>query len=177
MWIIDKIGRLMSWVSMTNYHRKLETKESRTMAMLSAIKVAQYFLAQMDDESGDTISNLKLQKLLYYAQGVHLALIGKKLFQERIKAWVHGPVVPEEWHHVKKCGDGNIPRPKTLDFGTYTGKQRETMDEVYRVFGQFSAWKLRNMTHAEPPWTNTPKDEEITPTAMLSYFNTIVTDN
>ena len=63
---------------------------------LSCHDVAQYFLAQMDEDAGDLISNLKLQKLVYYAQGFALALHGRPLFRERVEAWTHGaPVVPE----------------------------------------------------------------------------------
>ena len=61
--------------------------------MLNCDDVAKYFLSLSDDSSGDYISNLKLQKLLYYAQGFHLAIFNKPLFNEPIEAWAHGPVV------------------------------------------------------------------------------------
>ena len=35
--------------------------------MLSCQDIARYFLALTEEESGDAISNLKLQKLVYYA--------------------------------------------------------------------------------------------------------------
>lgn len=63
------------------------------MPNLTAKDVANYFLAQVDEECGDSISNLKLQKLLYYTQGFHLAMTGKLLFDEPIVNWQHGPVV------------------------------------------------------------------------------------
>ena len=62
--------------------------------MLSCYDVAQYFLAKSDEDAGDLMSNLKLQKLVYYAQGFALALFDKPLFSERIEAWIHGPVYP-----------------------------------------------------------------------------------
>ena len=42
--------------------------------MISCFNVARYFLAQVDEDAGDSLTNLKLQKLVYYAQGFHLAL-------------------------------------------------------------------------------------------------------
>ena len=54
--------------------------------------IAQLFI-QLGD--GDDVTNLKVQKLVYYAQGFYLALNGKPLFNNDIKAWAHGPVVPE----------------------------------------------------------------------------------
>ena len=69
---------------------------------VTAMQVAQHFLALQDEDAGDLISNLKLQKLLYYAQGIHLALNGQPLYPERIEAWQHGPVVPEIYHAFKE---------------------------------------------------------------------------
>ena len=42
----------------------------------------------------DLMSNMKLQKMLYYQQGFHLAYFGTPLFDEEIEAWMYGPVVP-----------------------------------------------------------------------------------
>src|SRR5437868_8496808 len=56
------------------------TGSLRGASMMSVRKVAEYFLAKADDSVGDGISNLKLQKLVYYAQGYHLALHGGPLF-------------------------------------------------------------------------------------------------
>jgi hypothetical protein len=54
--------------------------------MMPAHDVAKYFVSLVDEEAGDSITNLKLQKLLYYAQGAHLALYDGPLFPERIEA-------------------------------------------------------------------------------------------
>ena len=116
--------------------------------------VANYFLAQTDEEAGDLISNLKLQKLVYYAQGFHVAMFNMKpLFNEPLEAWTHGPVVVSLYHAYKSFGSGPIPRPKDFDPDVLTSEIRELLDEVYKVYGQYSAWKLRNLTHEEP-WCN-----------------------
>jgi uncharacterized phage-associated protein len=104
----------------------------------SALDIANYFLfkAAKDEE---LLSNLKLQKLLYYAQGIHLAYNGTPLFKDIIKAWNYGPVVPGLYKSYKKYGAGAIPpdesfNPKNIDKDT-----REFLDEIYKAFGQFSA--------------------------------------
>jgi uncharacterized phage-associated protein len=76
-----------------------------------ASEIADYFLSLQDEEAGDSISNLKLQKLLYYAQGCFIALCGadSPLFGERIYAWDLGPVVPEIYHEYKGCGRNALP--------------------------------------------------------------------
>ena len=141
--------------------------------MLTCHDIAKYFLAQADEEAGDLISNLKLQKLVYYAQGFHLALNDTPLFSEEIKAWTHGPVVPLLYHAYKEYSSGAIPSPNNLDFSIFSETTKELLDEVYSVFGQFSAWKLRNMTHAEPPWRDAADSVGIiSHTAMKQYFLT-----
>ena len=144
------------------------------MARLSAHNVAEYLLAQMSDDCGDTISNMKLQKLLYYAQGVSLACNNTALFREQIRAWAHGPVVPSVYHKYKEHGAGAIPKPADVNFAIFSNDDRAIMDEVWTVFGQFSGWKLRNMTHKEPPWKDTKQNAVITHASMRKYFTTLL---
>ena len=78
---------------------------------ITAQDVADYFLFLVDDPSGDNLSNLKLQKLVYYAQGFYLAIHDRPLFDDAICAWEHGPVVPSLYRRYKKYGSGGIPAP------------------------------------------------------------------
>ncbi|MFC7552646.1 Panacea domain-containing protein [Pseudoroseomonas wenyumeiae] len=143
---------------------------------MQADDIARYFLAKADPEAGDAISNLKLQKLCYYAQGFHLALYDRPLFEERIEAWQHGPVVPDLYHEYKSYGSASIPVPQDLDRASYPEDVRELLDEVYSVYGQYSAWKLRNMTHEERPWIDAHQagGAIIEHQAMSEYFKTLV---
>ena len=120
--------------------------------MISASDVAKYLLSLQDQDQGDLVSNLKLQKLLYYAQGLHLALFDEPLFGERVEAWIHGPVVPEVYHEFKDRESGAIPPAGGFDPDSLDSVERDFLDEVYTVYGQFSAWKLRNMTYDEAPY-------------------------
>ena len=140
------------------------------LGMNKALDIANYFLAKADGEAGDLISNLKLQKLLYYAQGFHLAMHGKALFKEDIEAWTHGPVVPEIYQYFKGYGDAALPHPKKVP--AFSEQTVDFLDEIYKVFGQFSGWKLRNMTHAESPWKSTRPSNTISHKALTSYFKT-----
>ena len=64
----------------------------RNKIMHTVDQIANYFLSLSDPEIGDGISNLKLQKLCYYAQGFYLAQHDTPLFEDTIEAWQHGPV-------------------------------------------------------------------------------------
>ena len=147
------------------------------MAKYTARDVAEYFLCLSDKESGDLISNLKLQKLVYYAQGVYLAATGKPLFDEDLVAWTHGPVVEDLYHTYKCYGDGAIDPDPNYELPEFDAQTKQILDEVYRVLGQFSAWKLRQMTHAEIPWINADKrgsGSALSHDDMIQYFKTII---
>lgn len=142
--------------------------------MATALDVAQYFLKLSQDE-GDSISNLKLQKLCYYAQGFALAILGRPVFGDAIVAWEHGPVVVDLYQKFKQHGANGIPAPTDFDpSSALSDEERELLDEVWEVYGQFSAWKLRNMTHEESPWLDTPHKEVISHDRMRSFFATRV---
>ncbi|CAM8505744.1 TPA: Panacea domain-containing protein [Morganella morganii] len=146
--------------------------------MLTCFDVADYFLSRCDDESGDTISNMKLQKLVYYAQGFSLALLGHPLFENKIEAWMHGPVVPDLYHQYKSHGNCALPAPESVDESKFSEDELDLLNEVWDVFGQFSAWKLRNMTHEESPWKGNYVEgvggSEIPLEDMAEYFATRV---
>ena len=141
--------------------------------MLTCHHVADYFLKRVSGEdAGDLMSNLKLQKLAYYAQGLHLALYDTPLFPEPIEAWIHGPVVPDLYHRFKHFGSGAIEEIPDFDITQYTEEELEVLEEAYNVYAQFSAFKLRNMTHAESPWRTTPENQVISQESMRQFFKT-----
>jgi len=110
-------------------------------APYTASDIANYFLfkGQSDQE---LISNLKLQKRIDYAQGLHLACSGTKLFKEKIKAWAYGPVAPELYTVYQEFGANGIPSNESFDPESIDEETREFLDEIYSVFGQFSAIRL-----------------------------------
>jgi uncharacterized phage-associated protein len=142
---------------------------------MEANKIAKYFLLKANAEEDTGFSNLKLQKLLYYAQGFHLAIFDKPLFNEEIYAWQHGPVCPDIYHLYKSNGSNVIKYlNEGIDFNSILNDdQIELLDEVYDTFGQYSAWKLRDMTHEEPTWINNEAEALlITNDEMRDYFKT-----
>jgi uncharacterized phage-associated protein len=149
--------------------------------MNTCFDVANYFLKRQVPEAGDLMSNLKLQKLVYYAQGFYLAMTDSPLFNERIEAWEHGPVCVPLYHQYKEFGADAIQIPYDVNaYDIFTEKAREILDMVHRYYGQFSAWKLRNLTHEDIPWINAYRKgqcTEITQDAMRDYFKTQLVDN
>ncbi|RPA62155.1 DUF4065 domain-containing protein [Gordonia oryzae] len=119
-----------------------------------AIDIAKWFVAWADPE--DALTNMKLQKLLYYAQGHHLGSNGKPLFSDSLQAWSHGPVVPAVYHEFKRFGAAPIELDDSDDF-TWDRIDDDTsfyLGQVWNTYGGFTAARLRNMTHEEAPWLN-----------------------
>jgi len=74
-----------------------------------ATDIANWFLCHIDRDAGDSITHLKLQKLLYYAQAWCIVLSGKSLFEDDFEAWSHGPVLPGIYHDYKHFGFEALP--------------------------------------------------------------------
>lgn len=128
-------------------------------------------LQSLDEESGDVITNLKAQKLLYYAQGVSLAKTGKPLFDEDFVAWQHGPVIPEIYSELKDFGRNQIVFEDEVDLSKFEDEELDTLISVYKTFGQYSAWKLRDMTHSESPWKDVKINDVITKESIRAFFS------
>ena len=142
----------------------------------SANIIAQVIISLSNPEVGDTISNLKLQKLLYYCQGFSLALHNKPLFNERIEAWQYGPVVPDVYHNYKSFSYNAIMPDENFDYSKHiTEEEFALIREVYDVYGQFSALKLMTMTHNELPWSETKINQVIQHDILQKYFSTLIT--
>jgi len=141
--------------------------------------VADYLLAESRDR-GEVLTNLKLQKLLYYAQAWHLALYKKPLFDEDFQAWVHGPVLPSQYRRFSR----NEWRPITeqVDRPHFDDADIEKfLNEVIDVFGTETAVSLELMTHRERPWLEArggiPMDESsqarIDKAVMREYYGSL----
>lgn len=121
--------------------------------MKSALDIARYFLYRVDRDVGETISPLKLQKLVYYAQAWSLVLRDKPLFPEKIQAWIHGPAIYEVWDNYKEYQYGSIPEPKE-ELPDFEEDEIEVLEEVWNTYGELSAKRLEDLTHSEDPWIN-----------------------
>lgn len=130
------------------------------------LHIANKIIANTDVEQGELISNLKLQKLLYYMQGFHIAVFDAKLFENDIEAWQYGPVVRDMYFHFKEFGKSSITLTDDATIAEMTDEEEELFNEVLAEYSQFSAIKLMNMTHDELPWEKTFNE---TPQGVITY--------
>lgn len=135
-----------------------------------ALDIANKIISKTDLEHGDTISNLKLQKMMYYQQGFHLAYFGTPLFDEDIVAWQYGPVVPSVYKEYKSFDSNSISTSK--EGISLSDDEEELFNNVYEEYNQFSAVALMKMTHEESPWKTTEINSVISRDKMMSFFKT-----
>ena len=123
-----------------------------------------YIVTDYINSKGDAVSPKKLQKLLYYIDAWHLVYFGEPLLEEDFQAWVHGPVIPELYKHLKEHGfnnieviddeldDANERIEKAFRKEGISKGQQELIYAVLDKYGSLSAFQLELLTHNERPW-------------------------
>lgn len=123
------------------------------------------------DITPEYITNLKLQKLLYFVQALCLMIFGKKAFSEKILAWPYGPVINEVYQKYKPNRANEIVSEKfikNISSGLY-----KVIEEVVTCYGSIEANKLIDFTHEEEPWKNAEINSEIDIESIRNYFNKV----
>lgn len=116
--------------------------------MYSAIEIAKYVITYCM-LMNTLVSNLQLQKILYYLQVYYLKQ-GYSLFREEIYAWQHGPVVPEVYYMFSGYGASKIQNVYNTGIDP---KDTMNIDPIVEKLRQIDPWKLVRMTHrAGQPW-------------------------
>lgn len=143
-----------------------------------AENVANYliFLASQENQEKERegITNLKLQKVLYFAQAYYLAKLGKPIFSEKLEAWEYGPVVPEVYRKLKR--NGSKPIISEEDKSTLAEEDKEILKKVWDSFGGYSASRLVDIVHAHTPWkeANASADKVISHKAIKDYYSPLL---
>ncbi len=145
-------------------------------AKTTAARTAE-FLIWHSKHHGDPISNLKLQKLLYYCQGWFLALNFQRLFSDPIEAWIRGPVVRSVWQQYKTHAWKPINAP--IDRPQVSALVEAFLEEVIDVYGDMSAYTLESPTQRKAPWLkargslapNANSSQVISVEDMFEYFS------
>jgi Uncharacterized phage-associated protein len=142
----------------------------------TAFDIANYFLYKAQKEDQELLSNLKLQKLIYYAQGLHLAIYGKPLFANIIEAWNYGPVIPILYHKYKEYGYGGIPSLENFDPSIIDNETLDFLDGIFDFFGQYSAIRLMEFAHDDQCWKDAGIGNEITWDSMQTCLKKYLKD-
>lgn len=144
-------------VSMSEKEELNANSQQSVSSEISALDVAKYLigLAQRD---GNPITNLRLQKLLYYAWGYYWNNYKKYLFNDPIEAWKYGPVVKDVYDEYKIFDGGNIIISDEV-IEEVKSKISENdkifLDGFYNFTKEYNTWTLVEASHKEKPWKET----------------------
>ena len=136
--------------------------------------IANYFLDRAAEDEV-LLTPMKIQKLVYFAHGWHLAIRHQPLINEQVEAWAFGPVIPSLYRTFRAFGNQPVcaPRPQAGaewilpelpyystqspsidDDSSRAGFTKALLDKIWSVYGGYSATQLSNITHAaDTPWS------------------------
>jgi len=144
--------------------------------MPSVFDVAKYIV-----QKRGTMTSMKLQKLVYYAQAWSLVWDEAPVFSEKIEAWANGPVVPPLFKALQGLYNVNTRSIHLGNPNALTPEQMDTIDRVLEFYGTKSPQWLSDLTHIEDPWRNARvglapnarSNREITHAAMADYYSSL----
>lgn len=157
----------------------VKTKQTLEKPTYTAAQVAEYFIDKANQE-GKSITNKKLQKLVYYSQAWSIVLNSKRLFPEKIEAWVHGPAVRTLYVKYKEFGFNPIKKETDkAAVAQITDRDKKLLQDVWSVYGKLDAGYLELLTHSEKPWQDAREgiqnhqssENEIAPESLRAYYS------
>jgi uncharacterized phage-associated protein len=136
----------------------------------SAMTIAKWIINKVHPEP------LKLQKLLYLAQGYSYAFYDEPLFNDEIEGWVHGPVVRSVYNKYKDYQYN--PIKENYNVSKLDKEAEEVLNYVINNFAQYDSKTLENISHNQEPWINSRKgldpdersDKTISKSDIANYF-------
>jgi len=125
--------------------------------MTTIDQACDYIIFRLKVEEPAPLSQLKLQKLLYYVQAWNLAFEGKPLFDGKFQAWIHGPVNRSIYNRFKdtKYMYSSINTSDMQDahiVNNLADPVKQHIDSVLEVYAGYSDTELESKTHNEKPW-------------------------
>jgi uncharacterized phage-associated protein len=157
--------------------------DNEAVTPYDARAVANSFLT-LAERDGKKLDPMKIQKLVYFAHGWHLAIYGLPLIEDTVEAWRYGPVIPALYHEFKEFGSGPITRKAvvveigpgtTITFDHPEVKDSQTLQflqSIWDTYGELTGVQLSNMTHAPgTPWEKAwSKHVDIGDEVIKQYF-------
>ena len=134
------------------------------------------YICSTTADDGRTVTNLQLQKILYYVQGYFMRCLDSLAFDEDIYNWQYGPVVPEAYfeYNVNLSNPiNNIDVIAANEFGNSLRVDSKAFKLLHKVLNKcltYSAKQLVDMTHREDPWKNTTLRHMISKEAIKKFF-------
>lgn len=122
-------------------------------APFGAMELARYAVDKCARE-GEPVTNLLLQKMLYFLQVVYCSATGGGLlFEDEFEAWPYGPVLPEVYREYSYYGASPIDEKYDKSLLPDPGELSDFVDDgIVDLRGKYP-WDLVRASHAVgSPW-------------------------
>lgn len=114
--------------------------------MENVVNVARAICFEYGRITGEKIDEMKIHKLVYFAQREALAIIDEPLFAESLHGWKFGPVS----HEVRRAWNSNtLDRPFSI-----SADSLHIVKNVIYQYGSLASWRLSELSHRELSWKN-----------------------
>ena len=140
-------------------------------------QIADWFIKRAFSErnTGTILTQLKLQKLLYYAYVWWLIMQGKRLFHDEIEAWEFGPVVRKQYTRLKKYNEKAIKLQEiNTNIEEIPKEIQQHLEMIWHKYGKYEAHHLVEKTNSERPWqdafNSNDKKKIISDDAIKEYY-------
>lgn len=149
--------------------KKLGSEKNPNLAFKNDVLEVARYVIDYSTKNHCGISNLKLQKILYFTQAYFLMKYDISCFGDEIEAWDIGPVIPVVYNQYKQYGGNHIPTVKMSD--KYFLEKTNDIRFVVDMFKDFSAADLTKLTQSQAPWSNAwGKQKYIYKKDIKNYF-------
>jgi len=154
------------------------------MGKYNSVLMARYIVA-ISNSRKVAINMTKLQKLLFIAYGLYLAVSNARLVNEHPQAWPYGPVFPSTRNKLLKVNMASIvlTSEEFSELGG-DGELQDLLELVFKSFGDWSAMRLTRWSHMEgSAWEQTVLREgfkwgdRIEDADIQDYFQSIISEN
>lgn len=146
--------------------------------MACALDIANFFIDLANNDPDEGMTNMRVNKLVYFANAWALVRLGRPLFDDEIQAWTFGPVIPAVYDAFKICGKERIHETAgNYSHSLLTTEETDLLLDVANEYGQYSTSRLVNITHKPgSPWSETFRRHEnavIDNTIIQAYFKNL----
>ena len=114
--------------------------------MEDVVKIASYICQRYQDQFGQRIDEMKLHKLLYFAQRESLIQLDKPLFSAQFEAWKYGPVLVEIRQLYKDDKLHESLSPESIE------RLAGVFEVIFSHYAPKDSWSLSILTHGELSW-------------------------
>ena len=143
---------------------------------MQATTIAKWILLFFNNK--ERVDELKVECLLYYAQGLSYRIFNKPLFEDEIMKWSFGPIVWTVAHEYKNDFWGDISITwSNKDLPILSKENIQVLDTLFVLFSNLSSWELLEMIEKEEPYLQTKEDDIILKEDIRDFFQSSYLDN